>query len=72
MKFNSFAEFIAMGGYGVYVWLSFGVSFSVMLVLVIASWYERKILDKEIRQEAYRQYRIQVARKQAAQRKDTE
>ncbi|AXR05631.1 heme exporter protein CcmD [Salinimonas sediminis] len=71
MNFDSFAEFIAMGGYGLYVWLSFGVSFSVMLLLVIAGWYERKILDKEIRQEAYRQQRIQVARTQAAQRKDT-
>lgn len=31
MQWNSFSEFIAMGGYGTYVWPSFGVTALCMI-----------------------------------------
>ena len=38
MAFASFAEFIAMGGYGFYVWLSYGATVLALLALV---WHGR-------------------------------
>lgn len=41
MNWNSVSEFIAMGGYGGYVWGSFGVVFALMaaeVVLVGQRW----------------------------------
>ena len=32
IHWNSFADFIAMGGYGVYVWGSFGVTALIMII----------------------------------------
>lgn len=32
MQWNSAAEFFAMGGYALYVWLSFGACLAVMVV----------------------------------------
>ncbi len=34
MNFNSFAEFLAMGNHGVYVWSSYGISFAILLLNV--------------------------------------
>ena len=31
MYFDSFADFIAMGGHGIYVWMSYGVTILVLL-----------------------------------------
>ncbi len=35
MHWNSFSDFIAMGGYGLYVWGSFGVT---ALVMILEPW----------------------------------
>ena len=32
IHWNSFADFIAMGGYGIYVWGSFGVTALIMTI----------------------------------------
>jgi heme exporter protein D len=41
MQFDSFAEFIAMGGHGLYVWLAYGSTIFVMIsstvVLMLAT-----------------------------------
>ena len=36
MQWGSFSEFVAMGGYGLYVWTSFGVTAFCMLWEVLA------------------------------------
>ena len=36
MKWGSFSEFLAMGGYGFYVWLSFGTTAICMIWEVLA------------------------------------
>ena len=33
--FDSFAEFLAMGDHGFYVWLAYGITFAVLLALVL-------------------------------------
>lgn len=43
MHWNSFNEFIAMGGYAFYVWGSFGITFFVMALEV---WLVMKRREK--------------------------
>ena len=40
MNWNSLSEFIAMGGYGLYVWGSFGVTFACIAI-------ELAVLDRK-------------------------
>jgi len=35
-------EFFAMGGYAFYVWVSYGITFVVMLIIVIGPIIQRK------------------------------
>ena len=56
MHWNSFSDFIAMGGYGFYVWGSFGVT---ALVMVLEPWLvsrrkqaTEKRLARQLRAEA--------------------
>lgn len=49
--FNSFAEFLAMGKHGFYVWLSFGITLAVMGLNLALPWWARK---KYINQQARR------------------
>ncbi|HCM47099.1 MAG TPA: heme exporter protein CcmD [Colwellia sp.] len=37
MQFNNFSDFINMGGYGFYVWLSFGAAALILTLLLISS-----------------------------------
>lgn len=65
MAFASFAEFIAMGGYGFYVWLSYGATALALLALV---WHGRaasRLLQQAALQQAQRQQRL--ARRQQQQ-----
>ncbi len=39
---NSFAEFLVMGGYGFYVWTSYGIAFVVLLLNVVIPMIQRK------------------------------
>ncbi|MFW5443149.1 MAG: heme exporter protein CcmD [Methylococcaceae bacterium] len=39
---NSFDEFLAMGGYGFYVWMSYGIAFFVLLMNVVIPLVQRK------------------------------
>ena len=32
MKWNSLSDFISMGGYGLYVWGSYGLAFALMMI----------------------------------------
>lgn len=53
---NSFSDFLAMGGYGLYVWGSFGVTAAVMLIEPIAVAHHRKTtiarLKRQLRAES--------------------
>lgn len=44
IQWASLADFWAMGGYGLYVWGSFGVTGGVLLAEVLALWRRRRAL----------------------------
>ncbi|MBE2897282.1 heme exporter protein CcmD [Pasteurellaceae bacterium 20609_3] len=53
--FDSFAEFIHMGGYGFYVWLCYGLTALCIFGLIGVSVRERKRLLREIARYHQRQ-----------------
>lgn len=62
MAFNSLADFFAMGGYGFYVWLAYGISFLGLLVLIIDTLVKRKRILKAVNQRIAREKRIKKAK----------
>ncbi len=62
MYFNSLADFFAMGGYAVYVWSAFGITFGSMLWLYWHSVAQGKALLKEINQKNQRDARMRAAK----------
>ncbi|WP_068545936.1 heme exporter protein CcmD [Thalassotalea crassostreae] len=61
MAFSSFAEFIAMGGYGFFVWLSYGFTATLLIVLTINSLsMEAKVL-KKVRKRSQREEKLKQA-----------
>jgi heme exporter protein D len=67
MHFSSMNEFLAMGGYGLYVWLSFGLGLLSVAVLWLSSWSTKKSLFQQALKEQARQQRIQQAKQQPVQ-----
>ena len=63
MFFQSWSDFINMGGYGFYVWLSYGISFVAMIILAIPSVKGRKAVLKEVLREQQREARLNQANK---------
>jgi len=51
MNWGSPAEFFAMGGYGLYVWGSFGVCALLMIVEPILASQRRKTILRSLRRE---------------------
>lgn len=65
MAFASFAEFWAMGGYALYVWLSYGVSALVLLALLLHGRWQWRQLQQAARAQQQRQQRLQRRQQQA-------
>lgn len=63
MQFESFGAFLAMGGYGFYVWLSFGVSAALILALIISSLANHKNIIKNIAVRQQREEKLRQVRK---------
>ena len=38
MKFDSLADFLAMGGHGLYVWLAYGIALVILVLNVVLPW----------------------------------
>jgi heme exporter protein D len=73
MQFNSFAEFIAMGGYGFYVWLSYGVTALLLITLLLSSLAKDKSVKKHILARQKREDKLrQAATKQNTNLKSSE
>lgn len=58
MAFDSFTDFIAMGGYGLYVWLSFFLSFVVLAGVALETLVAKRQLMNKSRQLQKRQQRL--------------
>jgi len=64
MQFDSFSDFIAMGGYGFYVWLSFGTCALILLGILFSSLNDTKRILTSVQQQAAREQRIKQAKKE--------
>jgi heme exporter protein D len=64
MQFDSFSAFIDMGGYGFYVWLSYGVATALLLILILSSVTGHKQVIKNIAQRKQREDKLRQVRKQ--------
>lgn len=62
MQFDSWQDFWHMGGYAMYVWLSFGATFVGMLGLVVHSNLAHKLLVRHAGEEFERRARVKRAR----------
>jgi len=63
MAFSSLSDFIAMGGYGFYVWLAYGVSFLSIFILILNTINKRKKILYKVEQRLQREQRIRAAEK---------
>lgn len=62
--FNSFAEFVAMGKHGAYVWSAWGVVVFMTLFFIVYSWQQRQAVLKQLKQHQLRQsHRLQTSSK---------
>ena len=59
MFFESWQDFLQMGGYGFYVWLSYGISFAAIVILAIQSYRDKSAVLREVRREHAREQRVQ-------------
>ncbi|KOE80386.1 heme transporter CcmD [Vibrio alginolyticus] len=62
MHFDSFGDFLAMGGYAGYVWSAFGITFLSMLILLAVSMKREKTLLQDVQAKVDRQARIDAAK----------
>ncbi len=68
MQFDSFSAFLDMGGYGFFVWLSYGVSITALALLVFSSLSSHKKIKQQIVQRQKRETKLrQAAEQQKAQ-----
>ncbi|WP_299016236.1 heme exporter protein CcmD [uncultured Photobacterium sp.] len=63
MHFESFNDFLAMGGYAGYVWSAYGISFAALLWILISSLNKKRRLAAEIKNKIAREHRIKEAKK---------
>ncbi|SEK55024.1 heme exporter protein D [Colwellia chukchiensis] len=64
MQFDSVSAFLDMGGYGFYVWLSYGVSFAALALLVTSSIAGHKKAKQQIAQRQKREAKLRQAAEQ--------
>jgi heme exporter protein D len=62
MAFSSIADFFAMGGYGFYVWLAYGISFLSLAILIINTVSKRKQILNNVNKRVARGHRIRQAK----------
>ncbi|MBL0665388.1 heme exporter protein CcmD [Aeromonas jandaei] len=61
MHFASFSDFLAMGGYAFYVWLSFGLTLICLIGIVISTRMKTRSLMGELRSKQAREARRKAA-----------
>jgi len=63
MQFDSFSAFLAMGGYGFYVWLAVGFSVTTLGALTVSTIVKRRTIIQEIQNKHDRIRRMRAAEK---------
>ncbi|MGJ8680112.1 heme exporter protein CcmD [Paraglaciecola sp.] len=67
MYFDNMQDFWRMGGYGLYVWLSFGIGLTSLTLLWLDSIFAKRKLMAQILNEHARQVRIKSAKEKQAE-----
>ncbi|REL28233.1 heme exporter protein CcmD [Thalassotalea euphylliae] len=69
MQFDNFSAFIDMGGYGFFVWLSYGASIALFILLILSSINASKSIKGQIASQIKREQKLKLAaeQQQAAQ-----
>jgi heme exporter protein D len=67
LSFDNFSDFFAMGGHGVYVWLSYGMGIIIFAIAFIQPLLQRKTIIKELAQRNRRAQQERDAIKPNAQ-----
>ncbi|MFD2229957.1 heme exporter protein CcmD [Alkalimarinus sediminis] len=55
MSFESFSDFLAMGGHGLYVWLSYGVAALIFIANIVLPMTKKKQIVKKHQQRLKRE-----------------
>lgn len=55
MEFESFADFIVMGGHGIYVWPAFVMTIALLMLLLWKPFWEQRQLLKLLHQQMTRE-----------------
>ncbi|MBF0751634.1 MULTISPECIES: heme exporter protein CcmD [Pasteurellaceae] len=63
MFFQTWRDFFNMGGYGFYVWLSYGISFASIVALMAQSIKQRKMVLRNVQREVQREARLKQINK---------
>lgn len=64
MYFQSLAEFWAMGGYGLFVWLSFGSTYLLLAMLIGYSHYQHRRFKRQLAARLAREQRVKQYQEQ--------
>ena len=65
MHFEDISSFFDMGGYGLYVWLSFGAATLSLLILWVDAFFSKQTFLNKVLSEQARQARIKAAAEQS-------
>lgn len=62
MQFDSLIDFLNMGGYAFYVWLSYGITFFSLATLIILSLLQKRKILIQIAKKMQREDRLKANR----------
>ena len=62
MAFESFSAFLHMGGYALYVWLSYGFTAIVLTLLIVFTVRKTRQIHQEVRLSQTREKRMTQAK----------
>jgi heme exporter protein D len=57
MSFSSWSEFFHMGGYALYIWMSYGLTLAVLGMVILALLLRHRQLRRDLEQRIRRQRR---------------
>ncbi|EPJ51005.1 MAG: hypothetical protein OFPI_18470 [Osedax symbiont Rs2] len=55
MQFDTWVEFVDMGGHGLYVWLSFAIAAGIIIINVMLPWINQKKLIGSLQRKFQRE-----------------
>jgi heme exporter protein D len=56
--FNSFADFLDMGGHSLYVWLSYAITLALFLYNLLSLWLKKRTFFNQAKRQLKREQRL--------------